>query len=62
MSGLTRRYCLVHITPVQFDHSPQRGRAMGEAGRQRVVPAFSAARLIADVDRLYRELLGAARR
>jgi glycosyltransferase involved in cell wall biosynthesis len=42
--------------------APQRGRVMGEAGRQRVVPAFSAARLIADVDRLYRELLGAARR
>lgn len=37
--------------------SPDRGRAMGEAGRKRVYPAFTAERLIADLDRLYTELL-----
>jgi glycosyltransferase involved in cell wall biosynthesis len=36
---------------------PDRGRALGGAGRRRVYPAFSASRLIGDVDRLYRELL-----
>jgi glycosyltransferase involved in cell wall biosynthesis len=37
--------------------SPDRGRRMGEAGRKRVYPAFTAQRLIADLDRLYTELL-----
>lgn len=37
--------------------SPDRGRVMGEAGRKRVYPAFTAERLIADLDRLYTELL-----
>lgn len=36
---------------------PERRQAMGAAGRKRVVPAFSAERLLADVDRLYTELL-----
>jgi hypothetical protein len=30
---------------------------MGAAGQKRVVPAFGAARLVADVDRLYGQLL-----
>jgi glycosyltransferase involved in cell wall biosynthesis len=38
---------------------PQRGLVMGRAGRKRVYPAFSASRLIDDVDRLYQDLLGA---
>jgi len=38
--------------------SPDRGRALGEAGRHRVHPAFSAQRLVADMDALYTELLG----
>jgi glycosyltransferase involved in cell wall biosynthesis len=37
--------------------SPDRWRAMGEAGRKRVYPAFTAERLISDLDRLYTELL-----
>ena len=37
--------------------SPDRGRVMGEAGRKRVYPAFSAQRLIDDIDRLYTQLL-----
>jgi glycosyltransferase involved in cell wall biosynthesis len=36
---------------------PPRAHALGRAGRARVYPAFSASRLVADVDRLYRELL-----
>ncbi len=36
---------------------PERRRAMGEAGRKRVHPAFSAERLVEDIDRLYTELL-----
>ncbi len=40
---------------------PDRRRALGDAGRKRVYPAFSAPRLIADVDRLYRDLLRGAR-
>ncbi|MBI4610217.1 MAG: glycosyltransferase family 4 protein [Candidatus Rokubacteria bacterium] len=36
---------------------PERRRAMGEAGRKRVYPAFSADRLLADMDRVYGELL-----
>jgi starch synthase len=36
----------------------ERRRAMGEAGRKRVYPAFSAERLVQEVDRLYTELLG----
>jgi starch synthase len=36
---------------------PDQARAMGEAGRKRVLPAFGAERLMADVDRLYTELL-----
>lgn len=38
---------------------PERRRTMGEAGRKRVYPAFSADRLIQDIDRLYTELLEA---
>lgn len=34
-----------------------RGRKMGEAGRTRVYPAFTAQRLVADIDRLYTGLL-----
>ena len=37
--------------------APDRGRKMGEAGRARVYPAFTADRLVADIDRLYTELL-----
>ncbi len=36
---------------------PERRRSMGEAGRKRVHPAFSAERLVEDMDRLYTELL-----
>jgi glycosyltransferase involved in cell wall biosynthesis len=36
---------------------PERRRAMGEAGRKRVYPAFSAERLLEDIDRLYTEVL-----
>lgn len=39
----------------------ERQRATGEAGRKRVYPAFSAERLLQDVDRLYTELLGTKR-
>jgi glycosyltransferase involved in cell wall biosynthesis len=37
--------------------SPDAGRSMGQAGRTRVYPAFTAPRLIADLDRLYTDLL-----
>jgi len=37
---------------------PDRRQAMGQAGRKRVIPAFSAERLLGDMDRLYAELLG----
>ncbi len=40
---------------------PERRRAMGEAGRKRVYSAFSAERLIQDVDDLYTELLATKR-
>jgi glycosyltransferase involved in cell wall biosynthesis len=36
---------------------PQRRRQMGEAGRQRMYPAFSAQRLVQDMDQLYTSLL-----
>lgn len=36
---------------------PERRRALGEAGRKRVSPAFGAERLLGDIDRLYTELL-----
>ena len=36
---------------------PERRRAMGEAGRKRVHPAFSVDRLVQDMDRLYADLL-----
>jgi glycosyltransferase involved in cell wall biosynthesis len=36
---------------------PERRREMGQAGRKRVHPAFSAARLLADIDSVYTELL-----
>lgn len=36
---------------------PERRRLMGEAGRKRAYPAFSVERLVADVDRLYSEIL-----
>ncbi|MGZ4386245.1 MAG: glycosyltransferase, partial [Gaiellaceae bacterium] len=38
------------------------GDRMGAAGRARVVPRYAVARLVDDVDRLYRSLLAAARR
>ena len=38
---------------------PERRRTLGMAARERVFPAFTAARLVADVDALYAELLGA---
>jgi glycosyltransferase involved in cell wall biosynthesis len=38
-------------------NSADHGRAMGEAGRARVYPAFTARRLITDIDRLYTTLL-----
>jgi glycosyltransferase involved in cell wall biosynthesis len=37
--------------------NPQRGKAMGQAGRQTVYPAFSAQRLVHDIDQLYTNLL-----
>jgi len=37
------------------DHD--RRQAMGQAGRKRVIPAFSAERLLDDIDHLYRGLL-----
>jgi glycosyltransferase involved in cell wall biosynthesis len=37
----------------------ERCRTLGQAARERVVPAFAAERLVADVDALYAELLGA---
>ena len=40
---------------------PELGRRLGEAGRRRVLPRYAVDRLIDDIDRLYRELLGAAR-
>jgi glycosyltransferase involved in cell wall biosynthesis len=36
---------------------PERRRMMGDAGRKRVHPAFSAERLLSDMDRLYTELV-----
>ncbi|MGH7307127.1 MAG: glycosyltransferase [Candidatus Rokuibacteriota bacterium] len=36
-----------------------RRRRLGEAGRKRVYPAFSAQRLVADIDRLYSDLVAA---
>ncbi len=36
---------------------PDRRQAMGQAGRKRVIPAFSAERLLDDIDHLYRGLL-----
>ncbi len=38
---------------------PDRRQAMGDAGRKRVYPAYSAERLLLDMDRLYTELLAA---
>jgi glycosyltransferase involved in cell wall biosynthesis len=40
----------------------ERAQAMGEAGRKRVDPAFGAERLVADVERLYTDLVERARR
>lgn len=40
---------------------PERRRAMGEAGRARVYPAFDAGRLLDGIDRLYGDLLLRAR-
>ena len=40
---------------------PELRGAMGEAGRARVLPRYAVARLIDDIDRLYRSLLDAAR-
>jgi glycosyltransferase involved in cell wall biosynthesis len=41
---------------------PELRRAMGEAGRARVLPRYAVSRLIDDIDRLYRSLLEARRR
>ena len=38
---------------------PERRQVLGKAARERVIPAFAAGRLVADVDALYRELLRA---
>jgi glycosyltransferase involved in cell wall biosynthesis len=38
---------------------PERRRAMGEAGRERVLHRYAVARLVDDIDRLYRALLEA---
>jgi glycosyltransferase involved in cell wall biosynthesis len=38
---------------------PKRRQTMGEAGREQVVPRFAMKRLLADLDGLYRDLLGA---
>ena len=40
---------------------PELRRAMGEAGRARVLPRYAVSRLIDDIDRLYRSLLEARR-
>jgi len=40
---------------------PELRRAMGVAGRARVLPRYAVSRLIDDIDRLYRSLLQAAR-
>ncbi len=40
---------------------PELRRAMGEAGRARMLPRYAVGRLIDDIDRLYRSLLEAAR-
>jgi glycosyltransferase involved in cell wall biosynthesis len=40
---------------------PQRGQMMGQAGRARVHPSFSAARLLDDMDQLYTELVAQRR-
>jgi glycosyltransferase involved in cell wall biosynthesis len=37
--------------------APERRRAFGEAGRRHALATFSVERLVADIDRLYRELL-----
>ena len=44
----------------QLARDPSRRRAMGRAGRERVVPRYRVGRLIDDVDTLYRELLADA--
>ncbi len=44
----------------QLARDPSRRRAMGRAGRERVVPRYRVGRLIDDVDALYRELLADA--
>ena len=40
---------------------PELRARMGEAGRERVIPRYRVARLVDDVDRLYRELLAPSR-
>ncbi len=44
---------------VRLLSDPNRRQAMGDAGRERVDPAYSAERLLRDVGRLYTELLAA---
>jgi glycosyltransferase involved in cell wall biosynthesis len=41
-------------------HDPELRARMGAAGRERVIPRYAVDRLIDDVDRLYRSLLGTA--
>ena len=41
--------------------SPDEARSMGLAGRQRVYPAFTANRLVTDMDALYSRLLAKVR-
>ena len=49
------RYADDAITAMVMD--PERCRRMGEAGRKRVYPAYTADRLVRDVESLYEELL-----
>ncbi|HEY2150848.1 MAG TPA: glycosyltransferase [Vicinamibacterales bacterium] len=45
-----------HVNTLLGDHDAR--RAMGEAGRRMVLPRYGVARLVTDIDRLYRELVG----
>ena len=40
---------------------PERRRAFGERGQKRVFPAYSAERLLGDMDQLYKDLLSSHR-
>jgi glycosyltransferase involved in cell wall biosynthesis len=47
------------VALVALLRDPDRRQALGKAARERVLPAFAADRLVADVDRLYQDLLRA---